>query len=98
MRRIAVLCGGVGAARFVSGLIAAEDPSGVTAIVNVADDDDFHGLHVSPDIDTVLYTLAGLVDEAQAWGRRGDTFHAQEGLARLGAAGLVRLVAREPAA
>ena len=98
MRRIAVLCGGVGAARFVSGLIAAEDPSGVTAIVNVADDDDFHGLHVSPDIDTVLYTLAGLVDEAQGWGRRDDTFHAQEELARLGEEGWFRLGDRDLAA
>jgi LPPG:FO 2-phospho-L-lactate transferase len=98
MRRIAVLCGGVGAARFVSGLIEVVDPSSVTAIVNVADDDEFHGLHVSPDIDTVLYTLAGVVDESQGWGRRDDTFHAQEELARFGEDAWFRLGDRDLAA
>jgi LPPG:FO 2-phospho-L-lactate transferase len=95
MRRIAVLCGGVGAARFLSGLVDVVDPSGVTAIVNVADDDEFHGLHVSPDIDTVLYTLAGVVDESQGWGRRDETFHAQEELARLGEDSWFRLGDRD---
>jgi LPPG:FO 2-phospho-L-lactate transferase len=84
MHRIAVLCGGVGAARFLAGLVDVVDPANVTAIVNVADDDEFYGLHVSPDIDTVLYTLAGVVDETQGWGRRDETFHVQEELARLG--------------
>ena len=98
MRRIAVLCGGVGAARFLSGLVAVVDPAGVTAIVNVADDEEFHGLHVSPDIDTVLYTLAGLVDEPQGWGRRDETFHAQEELARFGEEGWFRLGDRDLAA
>jgi LPPG:FO 2-phospho-L-lactate transferase len=95
MRRIAVLCGGVGAARFVSGLVSVVDPSNVTAIVNVADDDEFHGLHVSPDLDTVLYTLAGVVDEAQGWGRRDETFHAQEELARFGEGAWFRLGDRD---
>jgi LPPG:FO 2-phospho-L-lactate transferase len=98
MRRIAVLCGGVGAARFLSGLVAATDPAGVTAIVNVADDEEFHGLHVSPDIDTVLYTLAGVVDEAQGWGRRDETFHAQAELARFGEDSWFRLGDRDLAA
>lgn len=84
MERIAVLCGGVGAARFLSGLVDVVDPAQVTAIVNVADDDEFHGLHVSPDIDTVLYTLAGLVHQEQGWGRRDETFNTQAELARLG--------------
>ena len=84
MERIAVLCGGVGAARFLSGLVEVVDPAQVTAIVNVADDDEFHGLHVSPDIDTVLYTLGGLVHEEQGWGRRDETFNTQTELARLG--------------
>ena len=84
MHRIAVLCGGVGAARFLSGLVDVVDPAGVTAIVNVADDEDFYGLHVSPDIDTVLYTLAGVVEESQGWGRRGETYNAQAELARFG--------------
>jgi len=95
MRKVAVLCGGVGAARFLSGLVRAIDPAGVTAIVNVADDDDFHGLHVSPDIDTVLYTLGGVVEESQGWGRRDETFHAQEELVRLGEDAWFRLGDRD---
>jgi LPPG:FO 2-phospho-L-lactate transferase len=98
MRRITVLCGGVGAARFLSGLVDVVDPIGVTAIVNVADDDEFHGLHVSPDIDTVLYTLAGVVDEAQGWGRRDETFSAQDELARFGEDAWFRLGDRDLAA
>jgi len=81
---IAVLCGGVGAARFLSGLVRVVDPVRVTAIVNVGDDAMFHGLHVSPDLDTVLYTLGGVVDETTGWGVRADTSHVQEALARLG--------------
>jgi LPPG:FO 2-phospho-L-lactate transferase len=95
MRRIAVLCGGVGAARFLAGLVQAVDPAGVTAIVNVADDEEFHGLHVSPDIDTVLYTLGGVVEESQGWGRRDETFHAQAELARFGEAAWFRLGDRD---
>ena len=85
-RRIhaAVLCGGVGAARFLSGLVDVIDPRDVTAIVNVADDAEFHGLHVSPDLDTVLYTLADVVDPAHGWGIRGDTYAVQSALERLG--------------
>ena len=98
MRRITVLCGGVGAARLLSGLVDVVDPTGVIAIVNVADDDEFHGLHVSPDIDTVLYTLAGVVEETQGWGRRGETFHAQEELARFGEEAWFRLGDRDLAA
>ena len=98
MRRIAVLCGGVGAARFLAGLVEAVDPASVTAIVNVADDDEFHGLQVSPDIDTVLYTLAGVVDEAQGWGRRDETFNAQDALARFGDETWFRLGDRDLAA
>jgi LPPG:FO 2-phospho-L-lactate transferase len=92
---IVVLCGGVGAARFLSGLVSVADPARVTAVVNVADDERFYGLHVSPDIDTVLYTLAGLVHEEQGWGRREETFHLQEELARLGAETWFRLGDRD---
>ena len=70
--RITVLAGGVGAARFLEGLCRAADPADVTAICNVGDDFEWHGLHVSPDIDTVIYTLAGLEGEF-GWGVRGDT-------------------------
>lgn len=90
-----MLCGGVGAARFLAGLVSVTDPGRVTAVVNVADDDRFYGLHVSPDIDTVLYTLAGLVHEEQGWGRQEETFHLQEELARLGADTWFRLGDRD---
>ncbi|MDE3192803.1 MAG: 2-phospho-L-lactate transferase [Chloroflexota bacterium] len=83
-RRCVVLCGGVGAARFLSGLVRVVDPADVTAIVNVADDETFHGLHVSPDLDTVLYTLAGVVDQTRGWGVRDDTYAVQQALSRLG--------------
>ena len=98
MRRIAVLCGGVGAARFLAGLVDVVDAADVTAIVNVADDEEFNGLHESPDIDTVLYTLSGVVDEARGWGRRDETFNAQEELARFGADTWFRLGDRDLAA
>jgi len=84
IRSAVVICGGVGAARFLSGLCGVMDPSAITAIVNVGDDVTFHGLHVSPDIDTVLYTLAGLVDPEHGWGIGGDTYRTQAALARLG--------------
>ena len=81
---VVVLCGGVGAARFLEGVVRVVDPETVTAIVNVADDAEFHSLHVSPDIDTVLYTLGGIVDPAQGWGVQGDTHVLQDALSRLG--------------
>lgn len=71
--RITVLAGGVGAARFLDGLCRVVDPAAVTVVCNVGDDFEWRGLHVSPDIDTVIYTLAGLEGE-QGWGRRGDAF------------------------
>jgi LPPG:FO 2-phospho-L-lactate transferase len=78
-----VLCGGVGAARFLEGVVQVVAAETVTAIVNVADDAEFHSLHVSPDIDTVLYTLAGIVDPEHGWGVRGDTHVVQTALAEL---------------
>jgi LPPG:FO 2-phospho-L-lactate transferase len=81
--RIVVLCGGVGAARFLDGVVRAVDlPSEVTAICNVSDDLQWHGLHVSPDIDTIIYTLAGLEGEF-GWGLDGDTHVALEELRAL---------------
>ena len=81
--RIVVLAGGVGAARFLDGLCRVVDPADVTVVCNVGDDFEWHGLHVSPDIDSVIYTLAGLEGE-QGWGIRGDTFAALDGLTELG--------------
>ncbi|MCS6840248.1 MAG: 2-phospho-L-lactate transferase [Roseiflexus sp.] len=82
---IAVLAGGVGAARFLEGLVQVVPPEMIVAIVNTGDDMVFHGLHVSPDIDIVTYTLAGIVDPLQGWGIRDDTTHALSMLATLGA-------------
>jgi LPPG:FO 2-phospho-L-lactate transferase len=81
---ITVLAGGVGAARFLQGLLAVHRPSDVTIISNVGDDAEFFGLHVSPDIDIVLYHLAGLSDEERGFGIRGDTFNVIDAIARFG--------------
>jgi LPPG:FO 2-phospho-L-lactate transferase len=83
--KVAVLSGGVGGARFVQGLIDAVDPSGVTVIANVGDDLEVFGLHVSPDVDTLLYTLGGVADEVRGWGRDGETWVALESARELGA-------------
>ena len=78
---IAVLAGGVGAARFLAGLLEVVDAGEVTAIVNVGDDTVLHGLHVSPDLDTVTYTLAGAVNPETGWGLVGESWQAMESLA-----------------
>jgi len=82
--KIAVLTGGVGGARFLRGLVDVLDPADVTAIVNVGDDLDVLGLHVSPDLDSVLYALAGLGDEERGWGRADETWNALESAAAFG--------------
>jgi LPPG:FO 2-phospho-L-lactate transferase len=80
--KVAVLAGGVGAARLLRGLAPLVARGQLTVIVNTADDDVFYGLHVSPDVDTVLYTLAGVADPVRGWGLAGDTFHALDAMAR----------------
>jgi LPPG:FO 2-phospho-L-lactate transferase len=80
----AVLCGGLGGSRFVDSLARAAGPERITAIVNVGDDVEILGLHVSPDLDTVLYTLAGVLDEERGWGVRDETTNALEAAGRLG--------------
>jgi len=82
--KVTVLAGGVGAARFLEGVVQALPPEDVTVISNTGDDDEFFGLHVSPDIDTVIYTLAGAIDPAQGWGLEGETYRALEALRRFG--------------
>ena len=82
--RIAVLAGGVGGARFVQALTEVVRPSDMTMIANVGDDLEVHGLHVSPDLDTLLYTLAGLGDEERGWGRADETWNARDTIERLG--------------
>ena len=88
---ITALAGGVGAARFLRGLVRVVDPASVTVVVNTADDDRFHGLNVSPDLDTVTYTLAGAEHPEQGWGLAGETFTAMDALDRYGAATWFRL-------
>ena len=82
--RYVVLCGGLGGSRFVDALARAAGAENVTAIGNVGDDIEVLGLHVSPDLDTVLYTLAGLLDEERGWGVRAETYGALEMVGRLG--------------
>lgn len=85
MRRVVALAGGIGAARFLDGLARVIDPDRLFIIGNTADDAEIHGLSISPDLDTVTYTLAGLSDPRRGWGIRGDTFRCLEALSRLGA-------------
>src|SRR6266516_597081 len=81
---IAVLAGGVGAARFLQGLVQVIPQERITVIVNTGDDRDFYGLHVSPDLDIVMYTLAGVVDESHGWGIRNDTYNTMQQLTYYG--------------
>jgi LPPG:FO 2-phospho-L-lactate transferase len=82
--KVTVLSGGVGGARFLRGVIACIDPADVTIVGNVADDIELLGLHVSPDLDSLLYTLTGLADEERGWGRAGETWNALETVGQLG--------------
>ena len=79
-----VLAGGVGASRFLQGLVQVVDPAGVTVVSNTGDDVEMFGLHVSPDTDIVIYALAGAVNPATGWGITGDTFVVMEALQRYG--------------
>ena len=79
---IVVLAGGVGAARFLQGVVRVVPQHELTIIANTGDDREFYGLHVSPDIDIVMYTLAGIVDEAHGWGIQGDTTNTMQQLTR----------------
>ncbi len=82
--RVVVLSGGVGGARFVRGLVDAVEPRKVTVIGNVGDDVEVLGLHVCPDLDSILYALAGLNDEQRGWGRADETWRALETVRTLG--------------
>ena len=93
--RVAVLSGGVGGARFLRGVVDAVPPADVTAIVNVGDDVEVLGLHVSPDVDSVLYALAGVADEERGWGRADETWNALRSVASLGGESWFRLGDRD---
>lgn len=81
---IVVLAGGVGAARFLQGVVQLVPQQQLTVIVNTGDDRDFYGLRVSPDSDIVLYTLAGIVDETHGWGIKNDTYNTMQQLTHYG--------------
>ena len=83
--QVLALAGGVGGAKLVLGLSRLLPPDQLVIVVNTGDDECFHGLHVSPDLDTVMYTLAGLADPEKGWGLTGETFNALEMLGRYGA-------------
>ena len=93
--RVAVLSGGVGGARFVRGLVEALPARDVAVVGNVGDDLEVLGLCVSPDLDSILYALAGLNDEERGWGRAGETWHALETVAVLGGESWFRLGDRD---
>jgi LPPG:FO 2-phospho-L-lactate transferase len=92
---LAALAGGVGAARFLRGLVQVVPPEDITVVVNTGDDDWFHGLLVCPDLDTVTYTLAGAENPDTGWGLAGETFAANEALDRYGSPTWFRLGDRD---
>jgi len=93
--KVAVLSGGVGGARFLRGVVDAVDPADVSAIVNVGDDLEVLGVSVSPDLDSVLYALAGLGDEERGWGRADETWNALATVEALGGEAWFRLGDRD---
>jgi LPPG:FO 2-phospho-L-lactate transferase len=93
--KVALLSGGVGGARFARGLVRAVPPQDVTVIGNVGDDLEVLGLSVSPDLDSILYALAGLNDEERGWGRAGETWEALAAVTALGGEDWFRLGDRD---
>jgi len=92
---LVALAGGVGAARLLAGLVAVVEPASVTAVVNTADDLVLHGLSISPDIDTVTYTLAGMDDQERGWGIAGESWTVMGALEELGGPSWFRLGDRD---
>jgi LPPG:FO 2-phospho-L-lactate transferase len=82
--RVLALAGGVGGAKLALGLYRQLEPAQLTVVVNTGDDEEIHGLHVSPDLDTIMYTLAGLENPETGWGRKNDSFTALAALEELG--------------
>ena len=90
-----MLSGGVGGARFLRGLTDVVDPRALTVIGNVGDDVEVLGLHISPDLDSILYALAGLADEERGWGRADESWNALDAAAELGGEAWFRLGDRD---
>src|SRR5580700_8435311 len=82
--KIVILSGGVGGARFLEGLVQVVPQENIFVIGNTGDDENFYGLHVSPDLDIVMYTLAGVIDQKQGWGFKNETYTIMKQLTRLG--------------
>ncbi len=93
--KIVALAGGVGGAKLADGLAQILPPADLTIIVNTGDDFEHLGLHISPDLDTVCYTLAGLANLATGWGRADESWHAFEGMTKLGGPDWFRLGDRD---
>jgi len=93
--RITALAGGTGAAKLLRGLARVVDPRELTVVVNTGDDAEIWGLHVSPDLDTVCYTLGGVIDEDKGWGLREETFHTLDQITRFGEPGWFNLGDRD---
>ena len=94
-KRIVVLCGGVGAAKLLQGLVKVVAPNSVTAIVNTGDDLSLHGLHICPDIDTVIYTLGNEINPDTGWGLRDEGWRAMDMVAMYGGIDWFRLGDRD---
>jgi len=92
---ITALAGGVGAARLLRGMVEVVAPGEITAVVNTADDTILHGLHISPDLDTVIYTLADAINPETGWGLAGETWRVMDSLERLGGVTWFRLGDRD---
>ena len=95
VKRIVVLCGGVGAAKLLQGLVKVVAPNSVTAIVNTGDDLSLHGLHICPDIDTVIYTLGNEINPDTGWGLRDEGWRAMDMVAMYGGIDWFRLGDRD---
>jgi LPPG:FO 2-phospho-L-lactate transferase len=93
--KVIVLSGGVGGARFLRGVVEAMDPRELTIVGNVGDDVEVLDLHVSPDLDSILYALTGLADDERGWGRAGETWHALETVSALSGEDWFRLGDRD---
>jgi LPPG:FO 2-phospho-L-lactate transferase len=93
--KVVALSGGVGGARFLRGVVSVVDPADLTVVGNVGDDVEVLGLHVSPDLDSILYALAGLADEERGWGRADETWNALESADALGGEAWFRLGDRD---
>src|SRR2546428_5050185 len=93
--KVAALAGGIGASKFLLGLTSAMPPEDITIIANTGDDIELFGLRICPDIDTVTYTLAGVINEETGWGLKGDTFECLRWLARYGEAAWFNLGDRD---